>query len=150
MKPKDFNFKFLPYATESAKRFGFADPLFLMAQQFAENSGDSTLLANTNNVGSLISRYNGKKLPVGLFWGGEDYFVKSTGIYFRVYKTLQDGYNDFAKLLAKQYNLNTAKSIEEYADKVSKSAYINIANGDNREQYAKNIVSTYYSLKNAL
>ena len=144
----DFKNKFLPLAQESANRFGFKDPYFLMAQQFAENSGDKGIIINTNNVGSLISRNDrGLKLPIGLFWKGEEYKAKSSGLWFRVYATMQDGYNDFARLLSKYYKLHECKTIEEFADKISNSAYISESNGDNRKQYEKNIVDTYYKIK---
>lgn len=154
MTPKEFVTKFLPYATASATRFGFADPYFLLSQQYAENSGNSPLLDKTNNVGSIISRpgkegtpLGKKKLATNQFWTGEDYLAKSSGLYFRVYGTLQDGYNDFARLLANVYKLNTANTIEDFARAISESKYISEDNGDSRLLYQKNIVSTYYKIK---
>lgn len=142
-----FLFKYSPYAKNSATIFGFKDHLFLLAQQYAENAGESSLLLKTNNVGSLISRVNGKKLKTNSFWFGDDYLAKSSGLYFRVYIDLQSGYNDFARLLARVYKLNTAKTIEEYAARIASSKYIDENNGDDRELYKNNIIKTYYTLK---
>lgn len=147
MKPTDFVNKYLPLAKTSAALFGFADPYFLLAQQFAENSGDSSLLSKTNNIGSLISRVGEMKLKPNQYWKGAEYLAKSSGLWFRVYDDLQIGYHDYARLLGRFYKLNVAKTIEEYAHSISNSAYIDEKNGDNRELYAKNIIATYYKIK---
>ena len=147
MIAKEFVIKYLPLAQAAAAKFGFSDPYFLLAQQYAENSGDSSLLDKTHNVGSLISRVGKNKLQTNQYWKGEEYLAKSSGLSFRVYSTLQDGYYDYARLLGNVYKLNTAKTIEEYAIKVSQSRYIDEKNGDNRELYAKNIIATYKKIK---
>lgn len=141
-------FKHYEYARLAAARFGFRDPLFLMAQVAAENSFSSKLLSATNNVGSLTSRNGeGKKHTSNEFWQGEDYQSKSSGLWFRKYSSLLDGWLDYARLLGNVYKLNTARTIEEYASKISASAYIDERNGDNREQYKQNIISSYNVLK---
>jgi hypothetical protein len=145
---KDFITKFLPLATQAANHFGFKDPYFLLAQMYAENSGNSTLLNTANNVGSLISRYNGQKLKTNQFWHGDDIVNPKNGIYFRKYDTLLNGFLDYANTLA-SYGMHNVSDIQQYASKISNSKYINESNGDNRDQYAKNILNTYNKLKSA-
>lgn len=141
--------KFLPYANIAAKKFGFSDPYFLLSQMYAENSGKSHLLDVANNVGSLISRVGAKKLATNEFWKGDEVGPSPVGLWFRKYATLQDGFNDYARTLSRYYSLQTATSIHDYASKVSNSKYIDEKNGDNRAQYAANILGTYDKLKQA-
>jgi len=142
-----FKTKFLPIALRAAKVFGFSDPYFLLAQMYAENGGNSYLLNTANNVGSLISRYNGAKLPTNTWWKGDDVANPKNGLYFRKYDSIDDGFFDFAHLLSNSYHLGTAKNIQEFAEKIANSSYISEANGDNRAQYAQNIINTYNKLK---
>ena len=152
MKANDFVTKYYLFAKDAAERFGFHDPGYLLAQMYAENSGESQLLFLTNNVGSLISRYTtpkGKeiKLPTNSFWYGDDVRSNSSGLWFRKYNNLQNAFYDFAHLLAAYYKLNTCLTVEDFAHAIANSPYIDEKNGDNRLRYETNIIATYNSIK---
>lgn len=147
---KTFLQKFYPLAAVASRAFGFPNPYFLLSQMYAENSGKSFLLDTANNVGSLVSRSTPtRKLPTNNWWHGEETAPSPVGLYFRKYRTLQDGFMDYAHTLAVYYHLNQAKDINAYANAISNSAYLDIKNGDNRQQYANNIITTYSALVNS-
>jgi hypothetical protein len=61
----------------------------------------------------------------------------SSGLWFRIYKTHEDSFRDFARLITEKYKTCASKSfqIEEYARCIAYSPYISESVGDNREGY---------------
>jgi len=83
------------------------------------------------------------------YWDGS-YSVSQNEykIKFRIYKTQQDSFYDFARLIKKSYP--TAHSLSNdsisYAKAIAYSPYISEKNGDNREGYRKAILSNFQTI----
>ena len=77
------------------------------------------------------------------FWDGS-YTVGNNqyALKFRVYRTAQDSFYDFARLISSRYRQSHAlsRNIEAYAASIAGSPYISESNGDNRDRYRLNII----------
>jgi len=62
---------------------------------------------------------------------------------FRIYKTAQDSFMDFARLISSKYKTAASVSSDstQYAKAIAYSPYISESNGDNRPAYQKAVLS---------
>jgi peptidoglycan hydrolase FlgJ len=83
------------------------------------------------------------------FWDGSFSVGKNEyQLKFRVYKSEQDSFYDFARLITSKYKSAAALSNDpsQYAQAIAYSPYIHEGNGDNREGYRKGILSAAQSI----
>ena len=118
----------------------YMNPLFLLAQSWIETGGYSGLVQRSYNVGSITATKNSSA-----YWDSRMRTrSQSSGLEFRVYRDFQMAWNDYARLLfSPMYNAWRYKTIEQYADGLSKSKYISEKNGDDRAAYRKGILASY-------
>ena len=125
-----------PLAVRAGARYRVA-PLVLLAQAAVESAwGGSYSFIQRNNPAGITA--SGKP---NRYWLGEKSVSSVSGLYFRVYPTLQAGFYDFARLLREKYPTAAVLStdVPRYARAISYSPYISEANGDHRPTYEQNI-----------
>jgi flagellar protein FlgJ len=140
-KSESYVEKYLPYATAAGERFNM-DPFVILAQGAQESGwGTSNLSQNYNNFFGFTA--GGKPNE---FWDGKFYEAKNKyKLKFRVYKTPQESFMDFARLISSKYKAAHAagKDYKTYAQRIAYSPYISEKNGDNRENYKNGIIKLY-------
>jgi flagellar protein FlgJ len=130
--------KFAPQAIAAGKRYNL-NPVVILAQGMHE-SGYGT------SYGALVRKNHFGITAAGKpneFWDGSKSPSKTNPhLIFRIYKTDQDSFYDFARLISSKYTTAAAVSNDttSYAKAIAYSPYISEANGDNREQYQRAIV----------
>lgn len=136
-KRTDYAVKYYSIAQKVGKEFGI-NPIVILAQGAIESGwGTSNLSKNHNNFFG-ITAYGANNA----YWKGAKYVSTSSGLPFRKYDSVADGFSDFARLLASKYSqaAKASHSVEEYARLISNSPYINEKNGDNRNKYKELII----------
>lgn len=136
-KRADYVIKYYGVAEKVGKAFGI-NPLVILAQAAVESGwGTSNLSQNHNNFFGVTAYGN-----INAYWKGGKYVSTSSGLPFRTYDTVADGFSDFARLLISKYSTaaKASQSVTEYARLISTSPYINEKNGDNRSKYKELII----------
>jgi flagellar protein FlgJ len=123
--------KYWNYAVKSARKYGH-NPVYMLAQSIAERGYKGSTLSNApynNFFGITKGNWTGKTVDMGK-------------LTFRVYPSIQDSFDDYAKLLTIPLYKGVVKtgSPEQFAQSIAYSPYISESNGDNRETYRKNIL----------
>lgn len=138
-KQVEFVIKYYEVAVRVGKAFGL-HPLAILAQASIESGWGLSMLATQNNNFFGITAF-GKP---NKYWDGSKRKSKTSGLEFRNYKTVYDGFSDFARIITSKYKAAAAVSnnITAYADKISSSPYINEKNGDNRSKYKALIIQS--------
>jgi flagellar protein FlgJ len=115
---------------EAGKKYEL-NPLFILAQGAIESGWGSSLNCRAgNNFFGIIATKS---------WKGKTRLA-STGLTFRVYGNPEECFEDFARLISGKYHTcASAHDVDTYAHLIAQSPYISEANGDNRENYEKNI-----------
>lgn len=125
---------------DTAKKAGILyniNPIVILSQGALEgNWGSSNLAINANNHFGVTA--GGAKNE---YWDGS-YVTTSKGLKMRKYKTFQNSFFDFARLIRQAYKkaADNSNNIPVYAGIIAMSAYISEKNGDNREDYRKGIL----------
>jgi flagellar protein FlgJ len=121
------------------------DPFVILAQGAQESGwGTSSLSQNHNNFFGFTA--GGKPNE---FWDGQYYEAKNKyKLKFRVYKSPQESFMDFARLISSKYKAAHAagNDYKTYAQRIAYSPYISEKNGDNRENYKNGIIKLYDSI----
>lgn len=133
---KEYVSQFYPLAKKAADRYGI-DPAVILAQASLEsNWGTSYAARNRRNhfgitAGGLPNKY----------WDGSKSQSESSKLWFRIYKSDQDSFYDFARLIHDNYpdSAKVSSNIAAYAHSIAQSAYISEKNGDNRQGYESTI-----------
>jgi flagellar protein FlgJ len=136
-KRADYVVNYYGIAEKVGKAFGL-NPLVILAQAAIESAwGTSNLAMNHNNFFG-VTAYG----STNAYWKGGKYVSTSSGLPFRTYDTVADGFSDFARLLVLKYNdaAKASPSVTEYARLISTSPYISEKNGDNRAKYKELII----------
>lgn len=130
--------KYVELATRVAKQFNL-HPLVILAQAAIESGWGTSLLATQNNNFFGITAYGSPNK----YWTGEKRTSKTSGLSFRSYKSAEDCFCDFARIIASYYRDAAAVSnnVSAYAQKIAYSPYINEKNGDNRAKYKALIIA---------
>lgn len=144
MTKEDFTTTYFPLAAVAGKRFGM-NPEIILAQAAIESGWGSSYGARVRkNFFGITAGGSANE-----FWDGS-YSISQNAykIKFRVYKTEQDSFYDFARLISSKYTSAYAVSNDSaaYANAIAYSPYISEKNGDNREKYRLAIISTFSSI----
>lgn len=136
-KRADYVFHYYGTAERIGKQFGI-NPIIILAQAAIESGWGTSTLARLHNNFFGVTAYG----KANEYWKGKKYISKSSGLPFRSYPTVSDGFSDFARLIAGKYSVaaKASHSITEYARLISNSPYINEKNGDNRAKYKEVII----------
>ncbi len=131
--------KYYDVAVKVGKLFGI-HPLIIMAQASVESGWGTSALATQNNNFFGVTAY-GKP---NKYWTGEKRISKSSGLPFRSYKSVEDGFSDFARLITTHYPeaAKVSNNVNAYAEKIAYSPYISEKNGDNRVKYRALIIQS--------
>lgn len=138
-KRVNFVMKYYEVAVKVGKIFNI-HPLVILSQASIESGWGTSLLSTLNNNFFGVTAY-GKP---NKYWTGEKRVSKASGLAFRSYKTVEDGFSDFARLITSYYKeaASVSNNINSYAQKIAYSPYINEKNGDNRAKYKTLIVQS--------
>lgn len=138
-KRVNYVMKYYAVALKVGKAFGI-HPLVILAQAAVESAWGTSLLARQNNNFFGVTAY-GKP---NKYWTGEKRVSTSSGLPFRSYRSVEDGFSDFARLITSYYKeaAKVTNDITAYATKISASPYINEKNGDNRTKYRALIIQS--------
>jgi peptidoglycan hydrolase FlgJ len=135
----NFVLNYYAVAVKVGKAFNL-HPLAILAQASIESGWGTSLLATLNHNFFGITAY-GKP---NQYWDGSKRISKSSGLAFRNYKSVEDGFSDFARLITSKYPqaASVSNNINAYAQKIAYSPYINEKNGDNRAKYHTLIIQS--------
>ena len=138
----DFVVKNYARAEKAFKRFGVSVKASLSQGAMESDWGRSGIALRANNLFGITAA--GKPNE---FWNGES-VTASTGLKFRKYKTVEDSFMDFARLISTNYKdaASVSDDIAMYAHKIAYSPYISESNGDNRPVYEKGIIARYNAI----
>jgi flagellar protein FlgJ len=129
------------YAKAAGLKYNM-DPLVILAQGAHESGwGTSGLSTKSNNYFGITAGGSTNE-----YWDGAIYQAQNQyKLKFRVYKTPQDSFYDFARLISTKYKSAHAASndYKTYAQRIAYSPYISESNGDSREGYRSAIVNLY-------
>ena len=144
-KQESFIERCYPLAVKAGERFGM-NPLTILAQgAFESDWGTSVGATQRKNFFGIIAAGSAND-----FWDGS-YSVANNQykLKFRTYKTEQDSFLDFARLIKEKYTQAYASSYDHnaYAQAIAYSPYISESNGDNRESYRKSVIRLYDTVK---
>lgn len=136
-KRTDYVKKYFGIALQVGKEFNI-NPIVILAQAAIESGWGTSKLANDNFNFFGVTAY-GKP---NNYWKGAKRISTSSGLPFRSYGSVADGFRDFANLITKHYSTaaKASPSVTEYARIISSSPYINEKNGDNRAKYKELII----------
>lgn len=131
-KQIDFVFNLYDTAVKVGKKFNI-HPLIILAQASIESGWGTSLLAKMNNNFFGVTAF-GKP---NQYWNGDYRVSKVSGLKFRSYKTVEDGFSDFARIITSYYKeaARASRNVADYARKIAQSPYISEKNGDNRAKY---------------
>lgn len=123
-------------AKAAGAHFGM-NPVCILAQAAHESAWGTSYSARVrkNFFGIIATK------QTSLFWDGEKSKSQVSGLWFRIYKTAEASFSDFARLIAARYPACLAVSGDPaaYAKAIAASPYISEKNGDNRPQYAASL-----------
>lgn len=148
MDKETFTTTYYPLARLAGERFGM-NPEVILAQAAIESAwGTSYGARHRQNFFGITAAGSPNEFWDGSYSVGQNQYA----LKFRVYRTAQDSFYDFARLIASRYNDAHAVSNDStaYAQAIAYSPYISETNGDNREGYRKGIISTYATITDIL
>lgn len=132
----------LPLATKAGQRYKL-HPLVILAQAALESGWGKSRLATACHNYFGITGY-GKP---NAHWDGcrTDFATASQpgSLHFRIYRTDEESFLDFGRLISNTYPMAAAMSAhpEAYAKEIAYSRYITETNGDDREAYRHSLSS---------
>lgn len=135
---------YYPLAKNAGEKYDI-NPVVILAQAALESAwGTSYSARNRNNFFGIIAAGS-----LNSFWDGAKSQSTSSGLWFRIYKTAQDGFYDFARLISSKYKeaASVSNDTASYAKAIAISPYISETNGDNRTVYEKTIASNAEFIK---
>lgn len=138
--------QFESYAKKAGAKYGI-NPVIILAQSAHESGwGSSTNVKQANNFFGITAAGSTNQ-----YWNGQSR-TASTGLKFRVYKSAQDSFFDFARLIKERYpaSAKVSNNVTAYAQSISQSAYISEKNGDNRTVYKNAIISISKDIQSIL
>jgi len=127
------------FAYNAAKKFDI-NPVVILAQGGHESAwGTSYGARNRKNHFGITAGGS----PNEYWSGAKSASTTNPNLVFRIYKTDQDSYYDFARLIRSKYTAAANKSynVTDYASLISNSPYISEANGDNRAAYKTALIN---------
>ena len=138
-KRVNYVMQYYDIAVKVGKLFNL-NPLMILAQASVESGWGTSLLATQNHNFFGVTAYG----KTNKYWTGEKRISTSSGLAFRSYKSVEDGFSDFARLITSYYTeaAKVSFNISSYADKIAYSPYISEKNGDNRMKYRALIIQS--------
>jgi flagellar protein FlgJ len=144
MNKQDFTTTYYPLAQKAGERYGML-PEVILAQAAIESGWGKSYGARVRKNFFGITAAGSPNA----YWDGS-YSVSQNQyqLKFREYKTEQDSFYDFARLISSRYKQAHSVSSDStaYAQAIAYSPYISEQNGDNRENYRKLIISSFNSI----
>lgn len=127
------------YAYNAGRKYAI-NPVVILAQGAVESAWGASYGARVRKNYFGITAYGS---PNEYWNGSKSASTVNPHLEFRVYRTPQDSFNDFARLIRSKYQNAAVSSyqVPMYAQIISNSSYINEGNGDNRTNYRNLIVS---------
>ena len=144
MTKEQFTTTYHPLAKKAGNRFGM-NPEIILAQAALESGWGASYGARVRkNFFGITAAGSPNEFWDGSFSVGQNQYA----LKFRVYKTEQDSFYDFARLISSKYKTAHAVSSDStaYAQAIAYSPYIAEANGDSREGYRKGNISPFTSI----
>lgn len=144
MDKETFTTTYYPIAKKAGARFGMTPEIILAQAAFESAWGSSYGARVRKNFFGITAAGSPNEFWDGSFSVGQNQYA----LKFRIYKTEQDSFYDFARLISSKYKTAHAvnKDALAYAQAIAYSPYISEANGDSREAYRKGIISTFNSI----
>ena len=139
MTKEEFIKTYYPLAEKAGKKYNI-NPTVILAQGAHESGWGGSYAARVryNFFGILASG------SINEYWDGSKSASQTNPkLVFRIYKTPEDSFMDFARLISKNYK--TAASVSndstQYAKAIAYSPYISEQNGDNRPAYQSAVIA---------
>lgn len=126
--------EYYPLAREAGNRYNI-NPVVILAQAAHESGWGSSYSATARRNFFGVTAIGSPNQ----YWDGTKSQSSSSGLWFRVYKTDQDSFYDFARLISSKYKEAARVSYDTaaYAHAIAYSPYISEKVGDNRPLYEK-------------
>lgn len=147
MEKNIFASTYYPLAKKAGDKYGI-DPVVILAQAAQESSwGSSYGATNRNNFFGILASGSTNE-----YWSGTRSQSSVSKLWFRVYRTPQDGFYDFARLISSNYPTvlsvsSNGQDSTAYAHAIAYSPYISETNGDNRSVYETNVANNAIYLR---
>jgi flagellar protein FlgJ len=139
MQKEEFVKQYFPLAETAGKKYNL-NPTVILAQAAHESAWGSSYAARfRKNFFGIIAAGSPNE-----YWdGAKSPSQTNPHLVFRIYKTEQDSFMDFARLISKNYKTAAAVSSDstKYAKAIAYSPYISEQNGDNRPAYQKAVMT---------
>jgi flagellum-specific peptidoglycan hydrolase FlgJ len=137
MTKEEFVKTYYSLAEVAGKKYNL-NPTVILAQAAHESGWGGSYAARIRKNFFGITAYG----STNEYWNGAKSASQTNpNLIFRIYKTEQDSFMDFARLISTKYK--TAASVSndstQYAKAIAYSPYISEQNGDNRPVYQKAI-----------
>lgn len=148
MTKEQFTTTYYPLAQKAGERFGM-NPAIILAQAAIESGWGKSYGARVRRNFFGITAAG----PANEFWDGSYSVGKNQyALKFRIYKSAQDSFYDFARLISSRYQKahRVSNDSSAYAQAIAYSPYISESNGDNRENYRKGVISSFNSITEIL
>lgn len=139
MEKEQFIKQYFSLAEKAGKKYNL-NPTVILAQAAHESAWGSSYAARVRKnffgiiaAGSPNEYWDGAKSPS----------QTNPHLVFRIYKTEQDSFMDFARLISSKYKTAASVSSDstQYAKAIAYSPYISEQNGDNRPAYQKAVMT---------
>jgi len=139
MEKKQFVTQYYPLAAAAGEKYNL-NPTVILAQAAHESGWGGSYMARVrrNFFGITAGGHPNQ------YWDGEKQASQvNPKLIFRIYKTEQDSFMDFARLISMNYKTAAAVSNDstKYAKAIAYSPYISEQNGDNRQLYEKTVIA---------
>lgn len=137
-KRTDYVRKYIGLAEKVGKEFKM-NPITILAQAAIESGWGTSRLSRENNNFFGFTAYG----STNEYWKGAKRVSTSSGLPFRSYDSVEDGFRDFARLISSKYSAayKASNDVATYAALIASSPYINEKNGDNRNKYKQLIIA---------
>ncbi len=139
MTKEEFVKTYYSLAEKAGKKYNL-NPTVILAQAAHESGWGGSYAARVrkNFFGILAA---GK--PNEYWDGSKSPSQTNPHLVFRIYKTAQDSFMDFARLISVKYKsaASVSQDSTQYAKAIAYSPYISEKNGDNRPAYQKAVIS---------
>jgi peptidoglycan hydrolase FlgJ len=139
MTKEDFVKTYYSLAEKAGKKYNL-NPTVILAQGAHESGWGGSYAARVRKNFFGITAYG----STNEYWDGSKSASQTNPkLVFRIYKTAQDSFMDFARLISTKYKTASAISSDttQYAKAIAYSPYISEKNGDNRPAYQNAIIS---------
>lgn len=139
MTKEEFTKTYYAAAETAGKKYNL-NPTVILAQAAHESAWGSSYASKTRkNFFGILAAGSPNE-----YWDGTKSASKTNpNLVFRIYKSAEDSFMDFARLISKNYKTAASVSSDstKYAKAIAYSPYISEKNGDNRPAYQKAVIS---------